>query len=53
MLTSAQVLAFLVTALLVMATPGPDKLMVLSVGMSRGKRSGIAFGLGLRMVLVR
>jgi threonine/homoserine/homoserine lactone efflux protein len=46
MLTSAQVLAFLLTALLLTATPGPDNLMVLSIGMSRGKHSGIAFGLG-------
>lgn len=46
MLTSAQVFAFLITAVLLTATPGPDNLMVLSVGMSRGKRSGVAFGLG-------
>lgn len=46
MLISTQVLAFLVTAVLLTATPGPDNLMVLSVGVSRGRRSGIAFGLG-------
>ncbi len=46
MLISTQVLAFLLTAVLLTATPGPDNLMVLSVGVSRGRRSGIAFGLG-------
>lgn len=46
MLTASQVLTFLLTALLLTATPGPDNLMVLSVGVSRGKRAGIAFGLG-------
>jgi threonine/homoserine/homoserine lactone efflux protein len=49
MLTSTQVLTFLITAILLTATPGPDNLMVLSVGMSRGKRSGMAFGLGCAM----
>lgn len=46
MLTTAQTLAFLLAAVLLTATPGPDNLMVLSVGMSKGRRSGIAFGLG-------
>lgn len=46
MLTDTQVLAFLATAVLLTATPGPDNLMVLSVGMSRGRLAGIAFGLG-------
>lgn len=46
MLTTAQALAFLLAAVLLTATPGPDNLMVLSVGMSKGRRSGIAFGLG-------
>lgn len=46
MLISTQVFAFLLTAVLLTATPGPDNLMVLSVGMSRGKRAGMAFGLG-------
>lgn len=46
MLTAAQTLAFLAAALLLTATPGPDNLMVLSMGMSRGRRAGIAFGLG-------
>lgn len=39
-------LPFLLTALLLTATPGPDNLMVLSVGASRGRRLGMAFGLG-------
>ena len=46
MLTTAQVLPFLLAAVLLTATPGPDNLMVLSVGLSKGRRSGIAFGLG-------
>ena len=46
MLTTAQTLAFLFAAVLLTATPGPDNLMVLSIGMSRGRRPGIAFGLG-------
>lgn len=46
MLTTAQVLSFLLAAILLTVTPGPDNLMVLSVGMSKGRRSGIAFGLG-------
>jgi len=46
MLTASQTLAFLATALVLTATPGPDNLMVLSMGMSRGRRAGIAFGLG-------
>jgi threonine/homoserine/homoserine lactone efflux protein len=46
MLTLAQTLAFLLTAVLLTATPGPDNLMVLGIGMSRGRRPGMAFGLG-------
>lgn len=46
MLTLAQTLAFLAAALVLTATPGPDNLMVLSMGMSRGRRAGMAFGLG-------
>jgi len=46
MLTAAQTLAFLATAVMVTATPGPDNLMVLSMGMTRGRRAGMAFGLG-------
>jgi len=46
MLHTAQVLAFLAAAVVLTATPGPDNLMVLSMGMARGRRAGIAFGLG-------
>lgn len=46
MLSSAQTLAFLAAAIAITATPGPDNLMVLGMGMSRGRRPGIAFGLG-------
>ena len=41
-----QCLAFLGAAVLITATPGPDNLMVLGVGMSRGRRQGMVFGLG-------
>ncbi len=46
MLTFDQTLGFLLAALLLTATPGPDNLMVLGMGMSRGRRQGIVFGLG-------
>ncbi|UXH80124.1 LysE family translocator [Roseateles amylovorans] len=46
MLTLAQTFAFLIAAVLLTLSPGPDNLMVLSMGMSRGRRQGIAFGLG-------
>src|SRR3954464_11218717 len=46
MLSAAQTLAFLATAVVLTATPGPDNLMVLGMGMARGRRAGIAFGLG-------
>ena len=41
-----QCFAFLVAAVLITVSSGPDNLMVLSVGMSRGRRHGMAFGLG-------
>lgn len=46
MLEPSQALAFLAAALVLTATPGPDNLMVLGMGMSRGRRAGMAFGLG-------
>jgi len=46
MLTLQQFLGFLAAALLITVTPGPDNLMVLGMGMSKGRRQGIAFGLG-------
>lgn len=45
-LQPAQLLSFLVAAVAVTVAPGPDNLMVLSVGVSRGRRHGVAFGLG-------
>lgn len=41
-----QGLAFLAAAMLVTLSPGPDNLMVLSLGAARGRRQGMAFGLG-------
>lgn len=46
MLTFDQVSAFLVAAVLITATPGPDNLMVLGTGISKGRAQGMAFGLG-------
>ncbi len=46
LLTLPQAATFLAAALLVALAPGPDNLMVLSLGMSRGRRAGVAFGLG-------
>ena len=41
-----QLFGFLAAALLITASPGPDNLMVLGVGMARGRRQGMVFGLG-------
>lgn len=41
-----QLAAFLAAAILVTLAPGPDNLLVLSLGMARGRKSGVAFGLG-------
>ena len=46
LLTLPQLGAFLVAAVLVTLAPGPDNLMVLSLGMARGRRAGVLFGLG-------
>ncbi|UGQ49238.1 LysE family translocator [Massilia endophytica] len=46
MISPEQCLGFLAVAVAVTASPGPDNLMVLSVGMSRGRKQGMAFGLG-------
>ena len=46
MLAPEQLFGFLLAALAVTASPGPDNLMVLGVGISRGRRHGVAFGLG-------
>lgn len=39
-------LAFLAASALITIAPGPDNLMVLSVGISRGRSAGIGFGIG-------
>ena len=41
-----QLLGFVLAALAITATPGPDNLMVLGMGMSKGRSQGMAFGLG-------
>lgn len=46
MLTLQQFFGFLLAAILITASPGPDNLLVLSMGISKGRRQGIAFGLG-------
>src|SRR6476646_8239149 len=46
LLTSPQLAGCLVAAILVTLAPAPDNLMVLSIGMARGRQSGVAFGLG-------
>lgn len=46
MLTFEQFFGFLIAAMLVTASPGPDNLMVLGMGISKGRKRGIAFGLG-------
>ncbi len=42
----ARIIGFLLAALLVTVSPGPDNLAVLGLGISRGRRAGIGFGLG-------
>ena len=46
MLSLTQTLSFLLAASLITLSPGPDNLMVLSFGISKGRRQGVAFGLG-------
>jgi threonine/homoserine/homoserine lactone efflux protein len=46
MIASDVLLAFLAVSALITVAPGPDNLMVLSVGISRGRAAGIGFGLG-------
>lgn len=46
MLSPEQFFAFLLAASLITLAPGPDNMMVLSLGMARGRQAGIAFGLG-------
>src|SRR5437870_5303909 len=46
LLSATQSLAFLAAAMLITVSPGPDNLMVLSLGASRGRKPGMVFGLG-------
>ncbi|MDN0074481.1 LysE family translocator [Crenobacter sp. SG2303] len=46
LLSLDQALSFLAVAMLITVSPGPDNLLVLSTGASRGRRAGMAFGLG-------
>ena len=46
LLTLPQFAGFLAAAVLVALAPGPDNLLVLSLGMARGRAAGVAFGLG-------
>ena len=46
MISLTQAAAFLLAAVLLTVSPGPDNLMVLGIGMARGRRPGMAFGLG-------
>lgn len=46
MLTPEQFIGFLTAAMLITVSPGPDNLMVLGMGISNGRKQGIAFGLG-------
>ena len=46
MLTPEQFFAFLAAAILLTLSPGPDNMMVLGIGMARGRLRGMAFGLG-------
>lgn len=45
-LSSAQLLPFIAASVLLTLAPGPDNLLVLALGMARGRRQGVAFGLG-------
>ena len=46
LISPEQFAGFLAAALLITVSPGPDNLMVLGMGMSRGRRQGMVFGLG-------
>jgi threonine/homoserine/homoserine lactone efflux protein len=46
LLSLPQLYGFLAVAVLITLAPGPDNLMVLSLGMARGRQAGVAFGLG-------
>jgi RhtB (resistance to homoserine/threonine) family protein len=40
-------LSFLIAALIVIASPGPDSLNSLAIGIARGRREGVAYALGV------
>jgi RhtB (resistance to homoserine/threonine) family protein len=40
-------LSFLIAALVVIASPGPDSLNSLAIGIARGRREGVAYALGV------
>ena len=46
LLSLPQVAGFLAVAVMLTLAPGPDNLMVIALGMARGRRAGLAFGLG-------
>lgn len=46
MLSAEQFFGFLLAASVITVSPGPDNMMVLSIGMAKGRLPGIAFGLG-------
>lgn len=46
MLTYDQFFPFLGTVILLTLSPGPDNMLVLSLGMAKGRQRGMAFGLG-------
>lgn len=46
LISPEQFIGFLGAAMLITISPGPDNLMVLSMGMSRGRRRGMVFGIG-------
>jgi threonine/homoserine/homoserine lactone efflux protein len=49
LLSFGQTAGFLLAAILLTLAPGPDILMVLGLGLARGRRQGMAFGLGCAM----
>lgn len=46
LLSASQAAGFLAAAVLITLAPGPDNMLVLSMGATRGRASGMAFGLG-------
>jgi RhtB (resistance to homoserine/threonine) family protein len=40
-------LSYLIAALIVIASPGPDSLNTLAIGISRGRREGVAYAVGV------